>query len=138
MESIEKNDISDDEAMRILNDMTWNDNRKNDEEIYEENDENDNKDSRLNDFIHNDDIISILESIKNEKVNNNINTIIDGNKKIFIKDKNVEFQIDVETLMKWNAACASYKENDDDDDNNNVTDFNNFNDKLIPYFTYII
>jgi len=120
------NEISDDEAMRILNDISWNDNNEsnNDGDNGSSNngkdDINDKQNITSNDFVE-DDIIAILDSIRNEKANDNIDTGVDGNKKILIKDKNVEFQIDHETLMKWNADCASCN----DDDENDITDTKN-------------
>ena len=119
------NEISDDDAMRILNDISWNDNDESNNDgdngsSNDRKDENDKQNITPNDIVE-DDMIAILDSIRNEKANDSITTYVDGNKKILIKDKNVEFQIDHETLMKWNADCASCN----DDDENDITDTKN-------------
>ena len=123
------NEISDDDAMRILNDISWDDNNEinNDGDNVSSNDVNDDSGKQnitTNAIIIEDDMMAILDSIKNEKANDRIYTNVDGNKKILIKDKNVEFQIDLETLMKWNADCASCIDDENEDANaNNKTDY---------------
>ena len=124
-------DISDEDAMKMLDDMNWNDNIDiNDySNNTDKNDENDDisKQHNNDDNIVDDDMIAILDSIRNEKANTNNNDTTSINKNIVFKHKYAEFQIDTETLMKWNADCAAAKDDDDDNDNNITTNMTNEN-----------
>lgn len=117
-------EISDELAMKILEDLNWNDNN----DVNDNIDKNDNDEEIKENFIQLDDEMNdILELIKLEKENNDNkyeNTNTNEAKNLLFKNKNAEFQISFETLMRWNIDCESIGLDEDDSTINNINDNN--------------
>lgn len=122
-------EISDELAMKILEDLNWNDNN----DVNDNIDKNDNDEEIKENFIQVDDEMNdILDLIKLEKENNdnkyeNTNTNEAKNLLTF-KNKNAQFQISFETLMRWNIDCESSGVDEDDSTINNINNINDNNE----------
>ena len=159
-------ELSDENALKILDSINWNDTNDDDRNIIgdddnhdtynvnnnvtgenmisiktniENNNSNSNSNSNSNEIRTNSDsgcnssnrnsnrntitetmtndklmvVNDILNSVRNEKLNNT-----NPNKTLIFRDKYVSFQIDIETLVKWNNDIT------DDNDNNNSNHIN--------------